>query len=45
MTVVGQKRKWPTLNGMSALPSDADIVCETGHVRKVPFSAVSRCSK
>jgi hypothetical protein len=45
MTVVGQKRKWPTLNGMSALPSDADIVCETGHVRKVSFSAVSRCSK
>jgi hypothetical protein len=32
----GQKRKWLSLNGMSALPSETDIVCETGHVRKVP---------
>jgi hypothetical protein len=40
MTVVGQKRKWPTLNGMSALPSEADIICETGHVRKVPNSDI-----
>jgi hypothetical protein len=26
---------------MSALPSKADIICQTGHVRKVPRAEVS----
>jgi len=36
-SVVGQKRKWPRLNGKSVLPSRADIVRLPQHVRKVPF--------
>src|SRR5258708_19758195 len=33
---LGQKRKWPRLNGKSVLPSRADIVRLSQHVRKVP---------
>jgi hypothetical protein len=32
----GQKRKWLGLNGMSGLPSEADIASAAGHVGFVP---------
>jgi hypothetical protein len=35
--VQGQKRKWPRLNGMSVLPSGADILRPPLHVRFVPI--------
>ena len=34
--VLGQKRKWPCLNGMSVLPPRADLVSPARHVRFVP---------
>jgi len=37
MSVPGQKRKWPRLNGMSVLPSGADILRPPLHVRFVPI--------
>jgi hypothetical protein len=33
---LGQKRKWPCLNGMSVLPPRADLVSPARHVRFVP---------
>jgi hypothetical protein len=38
----GQKRKWPRLNGMSVLPSRADIVRPTRHFRFVPVNETAR---
>jgi hypothetical protein len=40
MTVPGQKRKWPLLRAMSALPPEADIGRPPGHVRKVPTAVI-----
>ena len=37
MSELGQKRKWPRLNGMSVLPSGADILRPPLHVRFVPI--------
>jgi hypothetical protein len=36
MSQMGQKRKWPRYNGMSVVPSRADIVRPSRHVRFVP---------
>jgi hypothetical protein len=36
-----QKRKWLGLNGMSALPSKAEIIYQTKHVRKGPTADIS----
>ena len=41
-SAVGQKRKWPCLNGMSVLPPRADLVSPARHVRFVPDSDMSR---
>jgi hypothetical protein len=40
MSVPGQKQKWLSLNGTSALPSTADIRRLHRHVRFVPTTAV-----
>jgi hypothetical protein len=41
---MGLWRKWPSLNDMSGLPSEEDIICEICDVRKVPISEV-KCHK
>src|SRR5260370_20203437 len=37
----GQERKWPSLSRMSVLPSRADVIRPSQHVRKVPTRDVS----
>jgi len=41
MTEMGQTRKWPRLHGTSVLPSRADIVRPSWHVRLVPKAEVA----
>jgi hypothetical protein len=41
MSQMGQKRKWPRLNGMSVLPSGADIGRPPRHFRFVPLHEVA----
>ena len=40
MSLVGQSRKLARLNGMSVLPSTADVIGSLRHVRFVPLSDI-----